>query len=379
MKEMYEKLTIFAAVLGLLLMLQGSTQAWAAAAGGEQRMKENKQQHTKLWEKIKQLDQEKGQLADVVASIDCLIEDREQEIAGIEEQLNTATERHEQLLREQEELRDKLEQHKNDLRKRARAIYMQSDMTYLELIFKSSDFADLMDRMYFVQRVIKRDGELVSDTEQMQVELAEKKKAIEAQITDIDTIKQQLEVQLSELEDRRGEKELVIKAINDDRDLTLRRIKELEDENKRIMAQIRAMQNSAGAYKGKPWTSSFVKPCAGEITSGFGSRKHPIYGVKKMHTGIDIGAPHGTTVKAAGNGKVIYAGRKGSYGKTVMIDHGNKRVTLYAHLSRISCTQGDLVTTSTKIGEVGSTGLSTGNHLHFEVRINGEPVNPRDY
>jgi len=374
MRAMYKWLSLLAGAVLLLLSLNGNTLAWAAA--GEQRMKENKQQHTKLWEKIKQLDQETGQLADVVASIDSLIEDREQEIAGIEEQLNTATERHELLLREQEELSGKLERHKNDLRNRARTIYMQSDLTYLELIFKSSNFTDLVDRMYFIQRVIKRDGELVSDTEQMQVELADKQKAIEVQISDIDTIKQQLEVQLSELEDRRGEKELVLKAINDDRNLTLRRIKELEEENKRIKAQILAMQNSANSYKGKAWTGSFKQPCPGEITSGFGVRKHPIYGVKKMHTGIDIGAQHGTAVKAAGNGSVIFAGRKGSYGKTVMIDHGNNRVTLYAHLSRISCKEGDQVNTSTKIGEVGSTGLSTGNHLHFEVRISGEPVNP---
>lgn len=358
----------------LVLGLQGGTRSWAAS--GEQRIKENKQQHTKLWEKIKQLDQEKGQLSDVVAGIDSLIDEREQEIARIEEQLDTATGRYEQMVREEEELTNKLEQHKTDLRQRARTIYMQGDLTYLELIFRSSSFADLVDRMYMVRRVVKRDGELVQDTEQMQQDLVDKKSAIQTQISDIDSIKQQMEAQLHELEERRGEKELVLKAINDDRSLTLRRIKELEEENKRIMAQIRAMQNSAGAFKGKPWAGSFIKPCPGQITSGFGYRKHPIYGVKKMHTGVDIGAPHGTTVKAAGNGKVIFAGWKGSYGKAVMIDHGNKRVTLYGHLSKITCKQGEVVTTSTKIGEVGSTGLSTGNHLHFEVRINGEPVNP---
>jgi len=374
MKASFQWLGSVALALLVVLGLQGGNCTWAAT--GEQRMKENKQQHTKLWEKIKQLDQEKGQLSDVVAGVDKLIDECEGVIAQIEEQLKTDTERYEQMLQEEENLSNKLEQHKENLRQRARTIYMQGDLTYLELIFKSSSFADLVDRMYMVRRVVKKDGELVKDTEQMQQDLVEKKKAIETQIAEIDSIKEQMETQLHELEERRAEKELVLKAINDDRSLTLRRIKELEDENKRIMAQIRAMQNSAGAYKGKPWAGSFIKPCAGEIVSGYGYRKHPIYGVKKMHTGVDIGASHGTTVKAAGNGKVIFAGWKGSYGKAVMVDHGNKRVTLYGHLSKITCKQGDEVTTSTKIGEVGSTGLSTGNHLHFEVRIDGEPVDP---
>ncbi|MBN2083073.1 peptidoglycan DD-metalloendopeptidase family protein [bacterium] len=359
-------------LFGLVIM----AQSVAYADSREQRIKQNKQEHSRLWERVAQLGQEQSNLADVVAGVDELIEECEQQIERTRTQLDEANSRHEQLLAEQAELDNQLASYKQNLAQRARAIYMQGDLSYLELLFSSNDFTDLMDRVFFVQRVLKHDEQLVSDAEVTNRELEDKQAAIANQIKDISVICEEMEKELEVLEARRGEKELVIKAINEDRDLTLRRINELEEENKRIRAEIRELQNSASAYKGKPWTGSFKKPCPGGITSGFGMRKHPIYGVKKMHTGVDISAPEGTAIMAAGEGKVIFTGRKSGYGKTVIIDHGNKRVTLYAHMSRITCDAGQHVTTSTKIGEVGSTGISTGNHLHFEVRIDGEPVDP---
>jgi murein DD-endopeptidase MepM/ murein hydrolase activator NlpD len=108
-------------------------------------------------------------------------------------------------------------------------------------------------------------------------------------------------------------------------------------------------------------------------------RMHPILHVRKMHTGIDIHAPSGATIVAAGNGTVIYAGRNGGYGNFTMIDHGNGLVTCYAHQSKILVRKGQHVSAGTTIGKVGSTGLSTGPHLHFEVRVNGTPKNPTSY
>ena len=110
-----------------------------------------------------------------------------------------------------------------------------------------------------------------------------------------------------------------------------------------------------------------VNPCAGRITSLFGMRKHPVYGSMRMHTGIDIGAPHGSPVVAVQDGYVVFRGNMGAYGNVVLIEHGDCR-TFYAHLSRINVKAGEKVRAGQKIGEVGSTGLSTGPHLHFEVR-----------
>jgi murein DD-endopeptidase MepM/ murein hydrolase activator NlpD len=120
------------------------------------------------------------------------------------------------------------------------------------------------------------------------------------------------------------------------------------------------------------------RPARGPLTSGFGYRTHPITGVRRLHAGVDIGAPTGTPIVAAADGRVTFAGWRGGYGKTVLIDHGNL-VTLYAHQSAVGVRAGQTVRRGETIGRVGSTGQSTGPHLHFEVRVNGRPRDPLPY
>jgi murein DD-endopeptidase MepM/ murein hydrolase activator NlpD len=124
----------------------------------------------------------------------------------------------------------------------------------------------------------------------------------------------------------------------------------------------------------------FIYPLRGaRLTSPFGWRNDPISGVRRHHAAIDLAAPTGTTVKAAMDGKVSSAGFNSTYGKYIILSHGNEYQTMYAHLNQVSVKQGDRVTQGAKIGEVGSTGYSTGPHLHFAVYKNGRPVNPLDF
>ena len=122
-----------------------------------------------------------------------------------------------------------------------------------------------------------------------------------------------------------------------------------------------------------------VRPVPGAITSPFGMRMHPILGYSRMHTGVDMSAGYGQEIKAAASGRVILAGVHGGYGNTIIIDHGGGMTTLYAHQSSFNVSYGAQVGAGDIIGYVGSTGLSTGPHLHFEVRMWGSPVNPADY
>jgi murein DD-endopeptidase MepM/ murein hydrolase activator NlpD len=128
-------------------------------------------------------------------------------------------------------------------------------------------------------------------------------------------------------------------------------------------------------YSGK-WTGDFIQPVSGHIGSGFGMRNHPIQQVYKMHSGVDIGAPYGTPIHAGGDGLVVLASWNGGYGKAVMIDHGGGVMTLYGHCSSFAVSVGDIVRAGQTIAYVGSTGLSTGPHVHFEVRVDGKPVDP---
>lgn len=126
-------------------------------------------------------------------------------------------------------------------------------------------------------------------------------------------------------------------------------------------------------------STTFIWPAAGRFTSPFGYRIHPISRTRRMHTGIDIANGTGTNIAASQNGKVTFAGYQGSYGKLIIVRHANGMETAYAHLSRISVSVGDTVTQGQSIGKMGSTGGSTGSHLHFEIRKNGTAVDPMNY
>ncbi len=153
----------------------------------------------------------------------------------------------------------------------------------------------------------------------------------------------------------------------------------LAREESSIRAQIAAAAAPKTSTEVTTSSSGIVRPVPGAISSGFGVRIHPITGTKRMHNGVDMNASQGDPIRAAKAGSVILASVKGGYGNTVMIDHGGGMVTLYAHQSRIGVSVGQKVSAGAVIGYIGSTGDSTGPHLHFEVRINGNPVNPSKY
>jgi murein DD-endopeptidase MepM/ murein hydrolase activator NlpD len=153
----------------------------------------------------------------------------------------------------------------------------------------------------------------------------------------------------------------------------------LAREESAIRAQIAAAAAPKTSTEVTTSSSGFVRPVPGAISSGYGVRIHPITGTKRMHNGVDMNASQGDPIRAVKAGSVILASVKGGYGNTVMIDHGGGMVTLYAHQSRIGVSVGQKVSAGAVIGYIGSTGDSTGPHLHFEVRINGNPVNPSKY
>ena len=128
-----------------------------------------------------------------------------------------------------------------------------------------------------------------------------------------------------------------------------------------------------------PSTRGFQWPISAPVTSEYGYRVHPVYGSRRLHAGMDLGAAGGTPIAASNDGVVIFAGTQGGYGRTVIVDHGGGVTTLYAHMSKIGSSQGQAVSRGDIVGFVGATGTATGNHLHFEVRVSGGPVNPRNY
>ncbi len=267
---------------------------------------------------------------------------------------------------------------KNELFKtRMRIMYQNMHQSPLELFVESQSFNDFFSKMELLALVKKNDEKLIREIalSKENTELQKQNKLIE-----LDNKVNQLEnlnVKVSDLKISRAKAESEIEA-------TKQRLKDLEkkeDEmialSKQLEKKISDLMDASKKYAGG--VMKWPTPNYTRVSSPYGMRIHPIYKVKKMHTGIDIDAPSGAKIIAANSGKVIMAGWNGGYGNCVIIDHGGGLATLYAHQSKILVSVGDTVEKGDTIGKVGSTGLSTGPHLHFEVRKNGETVNPKNY
>jgi murein DD-endopeptidase MepM/ murein hydrolase activator NlpD len=178
------------------------------------------------------------------------------------------------------------------------------------------------------------------------------------------------------LEERVAEQRHARRVAEREKAADLARYRALQAEQRRLAALIKAQQSRGTGRVGK---GGLLWPTDGPITSRYGYRTHPIYGYRRFHAGIDIGAPTGQVIVAARTGRVVHAGPLGSYGNLVVVDHGDGFSTAYAHQSRIAVSDGQRVRAGQAVGYVGSTGASTGPHLHYETRVNGEPVDPMRY
>jgi len=261
------------------------------------------------------------------------------------------------------------------------AIYKAGTTSYADVILGAGDFTEMTTRAYLCRKIVDHDIELLNTIE-------ERKKAAEREQQRLEMEEARLEkaeARLLAARKRRAQEtethEQLLAAQNAVVSEWEAKEAQLDAESRQIEAQLAALARgtSGGAQPAQPWTGAWSRPCPGRIGPGgrYGMRRHPILGYTRMHHGVDIGAGYGTAVTAAGSGIVHETTRSSrGYGNKVIINHGNGRTTLYAHLSSISVSRGQAVQTGQKIGEVGSTGLSTGPHLHFEVRINGKSTNP---
>lgn len=257
---------------------------------------------------------------------------------------------------------------------RIRDIYKHGQVSYLDVLLGATDFGDLATRMDILKRVLKQDVELIAKVKAERELVLQKKAELERDRAAIIELKKAAEFKKGLIEQRKSEQESVLDGAVMEKDTAERAYQELLDTSRRIEQMIRRQQS------GEPvGTGIMMWPTSGPITSPFGWRTHPIFGTQRYHSGIDIGADYGDAVVAADGGVVIYADWMGGYGKAVVIDHGGSISTLYAHNSQLLVSEGQRVYKGETISRVGSTGYSTGPHLHFEVRQNGSPTNPLSY
>lgn len=262
------------------------------------------------------------------------------------------------------------------LNRRMRDIYKNGQVSYVDVLFGASDFTDFSIRMDLVKRILNQDLGLIAKVKAERELVLQKKAELEHDRVAIVELKKQAETAKAAIESRRNAQQDFLDSAVSERDTNERAYQELLDTSRRIEQMIRSSQAGKGGTIG---SGILVWPTSGPITSPFGWRTHPIFGTSRYHSGIDIGADYGDSVVAADGGVVIYADWMGGYGKAVIIDHGGGISTLYAHNSELVVAEGQRVAKGQLISRVGSTGYSTGPHLHFEVREGGSPVNPMGY
>ncbi len=213
-----------------------------------------------------------------------------------------------------------------------------------------------------------------AEVREVEASVAREVEALKGTASAIEATKREFEARRSDLAAEYERQRQLLAQIEADISEFEGELTSLEREEASIRSKIRAASQPKGTKPGQ-----LIRPIPGRIESTFGPRLHPIYGTVKMHNGLDMHGSTGDPIRAGAGGTVILAGGKGGYGITVMIDHGGGMVTLYAHQSSLAVSVGQKVEGGQTIGYIGSTGVSTGPHLHFEVRINGVPVDPMKY
>ncbi|MGJ5676410.1 MAG: murein hydrolase activator EnvC family protein [Nostochopsis sp.] len=255
------------------------------------------------------------------------------------------------------------------------------------ILLQSSNFTDFISKRRYLKLVYQADQQILAKLTSQANKINNQKIEVEQQKNEIALMRQQLLAQKADYQTQADLQQELIGRLNSDRLALEAAQTQLEKDSQAIttliqqkvaQAEARAKTNSRNSVIIRG-TGMFAYPTDAPTSSPFGWRVHPILGYRRFHSGQDFAASYGSTIRAADSGTVIFAGWYGGYGNAAIIDHGNGISTLYGHTSQLYVSEGQTVKRGQAIAAVGSTGLSTGPHLHFEVRKNGTPVDPMNY
>ncbi|MGI5985092.1 MAG: peptidoglycan DD-metalloendopeptidase family protein [Clostridiales bacterium] len=395
-KKLFSTVCIVLVIVMIASLLLGAFGGAMAVSQAEINALKNQQttvqqQKKDLQSKITNLQGEMDSVVEQKTALDEQNELARQEIELINEQIDLYDKLIEEKARELEEAKADEAEQKEALRVRMRAMEESGSLTYFAILFEANDFSDLLSRLDFISGIMKYDKKLEEAYIAARQHVEEVKAEYEATQEEQKATRIELEQKKAELEKEITAAEAVIDNLENDIEKYKQEFaaneaaeKELSSQINDLVAALEKQQKEQAAAGGNPsyitGTGSFQWPVPGHTASNtYGWRFHPIFKENRFHAGEDIGAPSGTSILAADSGTVAVAAYSSSYGNYVVISHGNGISTLYAHMSSMAVSVGASVTKGQVIGYVGSTGWSTGPHLHFEVRVNGSHTDPLSY
>ncbi len=394
-------------IMGLLigsLSVPVSASKLSDAQEAKQQLETNKSKEEKQIEKL-QKKQEKLQAS--IQKLDTQMTTLDKKLSKLNDKFTASKEA---LANTREELAQAKEDEKNQyasMKTRIKYMYENGESEYIDIIFQAKSIGDMLNRAEYVAKISEYDNNMLNRLEATREKIADKEEQQKKEVQEVKQLRQEVKTQRQKLKEKAAAKKQQVKEFQNNikkRKATIlayqkqiaaqeKEIKKLEEEaRKKAEEEARQAEqqqsqsssttsSSSGSSSSSSTSSGFTWPCPSShtISSQFGYRIHPILGTKKLHNGIDIAAPYGSSIVAAGSGTVIAASYSSSMGNYVMISHGNGITTVYMHCSSLLVSSGQTVSKGQQIARVGSTGLSTGNHLHFSVMKNGSYVSPWDY
>ena len=387
MKKRRLMVSVIAILVALVFILTFIASVFPVGAASLSTQLENaKNQKRAAQQELSEIQNKKKTAESDKAKLDSEINDLNQQISAVSAELDRTaallSQKETELALAQEECEKQFDSFKN----RARIMYENGPSTYIEILFSSGSFSEFMSSIEIIKNLLDYDNRILEERKAAREEIAAQKAEIEVLKNDQETRRQTLSQMQSTLETKRASQSAVISQLESREETVRRQVEEQVAEEARIQSLInqalaaqKASAQSASASVSGTGTMQWPCPSTKRLTSRFATRQHPIDGVTKMHNGIDIAGGYGADIIAADSGTVLFSGNSSSYGKYIVISHGGGLTTLYAHCSQLLVSAGATVSRGQTIAKVGSTGKSTGPHLHFEVSLNGSRQDPLSY
>ncbi|GFN32631.1 murein hydrolase activator EnvC family protein [Paenibacillus xylaniclasticus] len=330
---------------------------------------------------------QKNEVAQSVNELSKQIDEIGQQRNNVQQQIDKTEQDLMEAGQEKEEASARVVARKKMLDSRLQLMYQNGVVSYIDVLMSSTSFTDFIDRFDALQSIVNQDKDILEQHKKDKALIIQKEAEIKEKFNELSAKYEKLENYEAMLEEKEKAKKQLIAQLND----KMAELEDISEEQEKVMLELAQKTAELERKKREEQKKQTVFYTGGKlavpikdpyrISDPFGYRIHPIYHTKKLHAGLDMAAPAGTNIYAAESGVVITAGWTNGYGYTVILDHGNGLWTLYGHIRKggIKVKVGDNVKRGEKIAEVGSTGNSTGNHLHFEVRLNGTAKDPNGY
>lgn len=336
-------------------------------------LEQAKASQASITQEIAQLDQSVSQAEDELDAVEGKLADTQQKLSNAQEELKVATE--------------KKEEQVVAFKKRIKYIHENGSIGYLQVILEADSFGDFLTRMQYVNDIMNFDKATLDELKKNQKIIEVKTNEIQTERDEVAKLAEEQKKKAQELQAKLKEKQAAAEKYRTDVNKYEQEVASWTKASSEVESLINqatttSTKNGGAAQGNVNYTGGkFAWPVPGRsyISSGYGYRSKPIGSGQEFHTGYDIPGSYGTNIVAAESGTVIAARYVNGYGYTVMINHGGGLVTLYGHNSKLVVSAGDTVSRGQVIAKCGSTGNSTGNHCHFEVRINGKHTSPKPY